>query len=154
MRRSATALCLALGILAFAAAPSVGISGVRSLRLGGVPLQLVSARGVLWVLTCERRCSGEAKRSVGRVVEVDARTGRVIASATLARPGAIAVGRAGVYATDFWRDAVRRLDPRTLRVTATLHLTLPYLHRHLDQPRQRVPARTGCRRQGRGLGRE
>jgi hypothetical protein len=127
MRRSATTLCRLLGILTFAAAPSAGVTGVQSLRLGGVPLQLVSARGVLWVLTCDRGCSGEAKRSIGRVVEIDARTARVIASAKLTRPGAIAVGPAGVYATDFWRDAVRLLDPRTLRVTASLHLKLPFL---------------------------
>ena len=31
-----------------------------------------------------------------------------------------------MYATDFWRDTVRRLDPRTLRVTATLQLKLPF----------------------------
>jgi hypothetical protein len=31
-----------------------------------------------------------------------------------------------VHATDFWRDTVRRLDPRTLRVAETLHLKLPF----------------------------
>jgi streptogramin lyase len=62
---------------------------------------------------------------VGRVIEADPRTGKVIASVKLARPGAIAVGPGGVYVTDFWRNRVRRLDPRTLRSTATLHLKLP-----------------------------
>ena len=50
----------------------------------------------------------------------------MIASTTLARPGAIAVGTRGVYATDFWRSTVRRLDPYTLRLSATLHLKLPF----------------------------
>jgi hypothetical protein len=110
-----------------AAAPRLAHSSPRrSLSLGGTPLQLVSAGGALWVLTCDRACSGEARGSVGRVIEIDARSGRVIASATLTRPGAIAVAPDGVYATDFWRDAVRHLDPHTLRVTATLRLKLPF----------------------------
>jgi streptogramin lyase len=94
--------------------------------LGGTPLQLVSADGALWALTCDHACSGQGKRSIGRIVEIDPRTERVIASTKLARPGAIAVGTSGVYASDFWRGTVRRLDPRTLRLTATLHLKLPF----------------------------
>ena len=49
-----------------------------STRVGGVPLELVSARGSLWVLTCERRCAGEARRSAGRVVRVVAETGSLV----------------------------------------------------------------------------
>lgn len=98
----------------------------RSMDLGGAPLQLVSADGALWALTCDHACSGEGKRSVGRIVEIDPRNARVIASTTLARPGSIAVGTGGVFATDFWRGTVRRLDPRTLRLSATLHLKLPF----------------------------
>jgi len=94
--------------------------------LGGAPLQLVSADGALWALTCDHACSGEGKRSVGRIVEIDPRNGRVIASTKLARPETIAVGTGGVFATDFWRGTVRRLDPRTLRLSATLHLKLPF----------------------------
>jgi hypothetical protein len=45
----------------------------------------------------------------------------------LVRPGAIAVGRDAGYATDFWRGDVRRLDPSTLRVTAKVHLKLPFV---------------------------
>ena len=89
-------------------------------------LQLVSGQGSLWVLTCDRGCSGQGKRSVGRIVRIDPRSGRVVASVVLARPGAIAVGARGVYATDFWHDKVRRLDPRTLRVTRVLKLELPF----------------------------
>jgi len=81
---------------------------------------------MLWALTCDHACSGEGKRSVGRLVEIDPRNSRVIASTKLARPGAIAVGTSGVYASDFWRGTVRRLDPRTLRLSGTLHLKLPF----------------------------
>ena len=110
-----------------AATPTAGRAvAPRSVDLGGAPLQLVSADGALWALTCDHACSGEGKRSVGRIVEIDPRNGRVIASTKLARPGAIAVGTGGVYATDFWRGTVRRLDPRTLRLSATLHLKLPF----------------------------
>jgi hypothetical protein len=110
-----------------AATPTAGHPVVpRSVELGGAPLQLVSAEGALWALTCDHACSGEGKRSVGRIVEIDPRNARVIASTKLARPGAIAVGTGGVYATDFWRGTVRRLDRRTLRLSATLHLKLPF----------------------------
>jgi streptogramin lyase len=127
--RAAPILCLTLAGLALAgAAPISGRTiAPRSIDLGSTPLQLVAARGALWALTCDHGCSGEGKRSVGRLVEIDPRNARVIASSTkLARPGAIAVGTSGVYATDFWRGTVRRLDPRTLRLSATLHLKLPF----------------------------
>jgi hypothetical protein len=118
---------LAVGNGSAEAAQSIVLRPTRTaLSLAGTPLQLVSAGGALWVLTCDRGCSGEARRSVGRLVEIDARSGRVIGSATLLRPGAIAVGAGGVYATDFWRNTVRRLDLRTLRLQATLHLKLPF----------------------------
>jgi DNA-binding beta-propeller fold protein YncE len=123
MRRTAIALCL-LSLLA-ATASGAG-TGAETLRLGGIPLQLLSARGQLWVLLCDRGCSGQARHSLGRVVEIDPRRERVIASATIARPGAIAVDPSGVYATDFWRDTVRRLDTRTLQPAASLKLRLPF----------------------------
>lgn len=97
-----------------------------SIRLAGLPLELVGTPDSLWVLTCARRCSGEARRSTGRIVRIDPRDGRVLASVPLSRPHAIAVGSSGVYALDFWRDTVLRLDPQTLRTTASLRLTLPF----------------------------
>lgn len=63
---------------------------------------------------------------MGRIIRVDPRGGRVLASVPLSRPHAIAVGSSGVYAVDFWRDTVLRLDPQTLRTTASLRLVLPY----------------------------
>jgi len=95
MRRTVIALCL-LSVLAVASTASGADAGAESLRLGGVPLQLLSARGRLWVLLCDRGCSGQARHSLGRVVEIDPRRERVIAAATLARPGSIAVDASGV----------------------------------------------------------
>jgi hypothetical protein len=115
---------LALILVVLAAS---GTSPVRSdTPLGGRPLKLVAARGALWALVCDRGCSGTGRRSVGRVVRVDPRDGHVVASARLAHPSALGAGEAGLFATDFWGNAVRRLDPGTLRVTASLGLTLPF----------------------------
>jgi streptogramin lyase len=126
VRRGGTIACLLLSVLLIGVAGSEGATVVRAPRLGGVPLQLLSAHGLLWLLTCDRGCSGEAKRSVGRVIEIDPHTDNVVDSLQVARPGAIAVGREGIYVTDFERGSVRRLDPQTLRLTATLHLKLPF----------------------------
>lgn len=89
-------------------------------------MQLLAGQGSLWVLTCERGCSGEARGSSGRIVRIDPRTQRVVASAELPRPLTIAVGADGPYATDFERDTIRRIDLRTLRVSSTLKLRLPF----------------------------
>jgi len=113
---------LCAGLAAFVA---VGAGPARDgIRIGGTPLQLLAARGSLWVLTCDSRCAGRS--SVGRIVRVDPASARIVSSATIARPYAFAVGAGGVYAIDFWRDTVRRLDPETLRVTSVLKLTLPF----------------------------
>lgn len=125
LRGGGTVVCLLLTVLSIGVTGSVGATTAQPQPLGGVPLQLLSARGLLWLLTCDHGCSGEARRSVGRVIELNPHIGKVIASVKLARPGAIAVGPGGVYATDFWRNTVRRLDARTLRSSATLHLKLP-----------------------------
>ena len=95
-------------------------------HVGGSPLQLVSGRGSLWLLTCDRGCTGEARSSVGRLVRIEPRAGHVTASVRVARPQAIAVGPEGVFGLDFWRGDVDRLDPRTLHVTGRVHLVLPW----------------------------
>jgi streptogramin lyase len=120
----ACALALA-GAAVLAAGSSGGRSQEESIRVGGAPLQLLAARGSLWVLTCDRRCRGEARFSVGSVIRIDPRTGHVTASAEVDRPQAIAVG-AGVFGLDFWRGYVYRLDPKSLRVTGRLRLVLPW----------------------------
>jgi len=45
---------------------------------------------------------------------------------TVGRPQAIAVGSEGVFGLDFWHGDVYRLDPANLRVTARVHLVLPW----------------------------
>lgn len=96
-----------------------------SVRLGGNTLELFSAHGSLWVVTCDRRCTGEGRRSEGRIVRIDPGRGRVLATGAIERPGAVAVGANRVFAIDFWRQAIRRLDSATLRPTASLKLVLP-----------------------------
>lgn len=59
-------------------------------------------------------------------MRIDPRRGRVIASVPLSRPGPVAVGPSGVYATDSWRGTLRRLDPEALRTSANLRLVLPF----------------------------
>jgi hypothetical protein len=105
-RMSRSVFCLVLvALVTVAVAPARFVrTEERSLRLGGTPLQMLAGRSSLWVLTCDRRCSGEARRSTGRIVRIDPQSGRVVASASLQRPGALAVGTSGVFATDFWRD--------------------------------------------------
>jgi hypothetical protein len=115
-----TLLALGLVFAAGAARPP------NVLELHGRPLQLVAGRGSLWALTCDRGCSGEARRSSGRVIRIDPIRKQVVASARLSDPSALGVGEAGVFATDFWRGRVRRLDPRTLRVVAARRLVLPF----------------------------
>lgn len=89
-------------------------------------MQLAAGRGSLWALMCDRRCTGEARSSVGRIVRIDPRTARVEVSAKVDRPQAIAVGSEGVFGLDFWHGNVYRLDPANLRVTARMHLVLPW----------------------------
>jgi streptogramin lyase len=118
---------LALAALALAGALArPGAAGQPRLDLNGKPLQLVAAGGSLWVLTCDRGCTGEARTSVGRIVRIDPSRARVTTSVPLRRPQVIAVDRAGVYSLDFWKGDVYRLDPRTLEVTHRVHLVLPY----------------------------
>src|SRR5436190_1376200 len=128
MLARAIGLTLAPAIL-LAVAPACANHSERSLRLGGEPMELVAARGSLWVLTCNRYCGGEARQALGRIVQVDPRSTRVVASIALGRPGAIAVGGNAVYATDFWRDTIRRIDLRTRAVRA-LKLRPPTWFRH------------------------
>ena len=120
-------LCLTLAPLVLAGATPArdDPSAERSLSLGGEPLEMVAARGSLWVLTCDRRCGGEAHDAIGRIVRIDPRSAHVVQSIALRRPGAIAVDPNAVYATDFWRDTVRRIDLRT-RAVRVLKLELPF----------------------------
>jgi hypothetical protein len=96
------------------------------IRTGGTPEAFVAGHGSLWLLTCDRGCSGEARHAAGRLFRIDPSSRRVAASTSLPRPGAIAVGSRWVYALDFWRDRIRLIDPRTLQVVRSLRLRLPF----------------------------
>jgi hypothetical protein len=96
------------------------------IHLGGTPYALVAGRQALWALVCDRGCTGEARHALGRVVRIDPAGARVVASTALPRPHAIAVGTRGVYALDFWRDRIRLIDPRGLRIVRSLRLRLPF----------------------------
>jgi streptogramin lyase len=97
-----------------------------SIALGGRQTQLVVGRGSLWALSCDRGCTARSRPSSGRLVRIDPDSRRVIASTRLRGASDLAVGPAGVYVIDFWSGAVRRLDPRTLKVIARLGLKLPF----------------------------
>jgi hypothetical protein len=115
-----SSIALALGAVGPAAAPATA----PAIRLGGTPLQLLAARDLLWVLTCDHGCAGSGRRSVGRVIRIDPRRARILATGSIDHPGAIAVAQS-VFATDFWRHEIRRLDLLTLRQTGSLKLALP-----------------------------
>jgi streptogramin lyase len=126
MLRWATSVVGAFLLVVAAAPASPGRASGQALRLGGTPLQLLAGRGSLWVLTCDRGCTGEARHSIGRIIRIDPRTARVVGSAKIPRPGTIAIGAGGLYATDFEHNTIRRLDLHTLQVAGALKLKLPF----------------------------
>lgn len=114
---AAVACCLAAG----------PVRGERGLvDVGGTPQTLFAGQGSLWVLTCDRGCTGEGRHAEGRLVRIDPRSARVVASGSLSRPGTAAIGGKSLYVTDFWRDRIRRIDLRSLRVVRALRLRLPF----------------------------
>src|SRR5712691_2359664 len=124
MFRCAFSIASAALVALAVASPRQG-HGVE-LRLGGRPLELVAAEDSLWLLTCDRGCSGEARHSIGRIARVDPRSVHVTESVTVRRPQALAVDAAGVYGLDFWRGYVYRLDRVSLRTGGQLRLVLPF----------------------------
>jgi hypothetical protein len=97
-----------------------------SIHVGGRPLRLIGTGDTLWMLTCDRGCSGEGRRSAGRIVRIDLSRKRVAGVLAVSHPSNLTVAGGDVYATDFWKDTIRRIDPATLRTTATLKLVLPF----------------------------
>jgi streptogramin lyase len=93
--------------------------------LPGEALDVAVGDGSVWAITCDRRCDDDGRQSEGSLVRVDPTTSRVVASATVARPHALAVGEGGVWVVDFWEGTVTRFDPETLRPVATIKLALP-----------------------------
>lgn len=94
--------------------------------VGGRTVDLIAGRRSLWVLTCDRRCTRQPRPSVGRLVRLDPQSGRRLASARLRGASRLAIGAAGIFVIDFWRNTIRRLDPGTLGVKDKLALALPF----------------------------
>jgi hypothetical protein len=119
-------LLLIAVVMTLATAAAQGDARGGTTAVGGAPVAIVGAGDDLWVLTCDRGCAGRAEHSQGRIVHIDARTARVIRSARIERPGALALAPTGLMITDFWGNAVRLFDRRTLRAVARLKLVLPF----------------------------
>jgi len=61
----------------------------------------------------------------GELSEISTRSGRVIKQFPVVDPQALAVGAGVVWLAHFYTSTVTRLDPRSGRTTATIHLVLP-----------------------------
>jgi streptogramin lyase len=123
---AATALMLVVAVVVVTSVPTDrSLAAEVTIPIGGTPLQSVPSKGLVWVLTCDRLCSGTESGSSGRLVAVDARSATVISSFPVAEPSALAVGEGSVWLTHFWAGTVTRLDPATGRTLATIHLRLP-----------------------------
>ena len=109
------------------APPRLTTSGTASgaVVLSGTPIQVMSALGSVWVLTCERNCSGPALHSSGQLVRVSASTGRIVQRIDVVDPTAFAVGAGAIWLTHINRGSVSRVDPRTGHTSRTVLLTLP-----------------------------
>jgi streptogramin lyase len=98
----------------------------RGVGTDGEAVDLVSDGRSLWVLTCERECAAPAGGSSGRILRVDARSGRVRASTKVPSSDTLAIGPSGLVALDFLRGVVRGYDPATLTARGHVGLRLPF----------------------------
>jgi hypothetical protein len=94
--------------------------------LPGEAVDVAVGDGWVWVLTCDRRCGNDGRASEGSLVRIDLVTKKVVDSASVARPHALAVGEGAVWVVDFWGGRVTRFDPRTLNPVASIQLRLPF----------------------------
>jgi streptogramin lyase len=94
--------------------------------LPGQAIDVAVGEGSVWVLTCNRRCGDDGRRSEGSLVRIDPVTKQALASAHVARPHALAVSEAAVWVVDFWGSKVTRFDPRTMHQVASIQLRLPF----------------------------
>jgi sugar lactone lactonase YvrE len=69
--------------------------------LPGQAIDVAVGEGSVWVLTCNRRCGDDGRRSEGSLVRIDPVTKQALASAHVARPHALAVSEAAVWVVDF-----------------------------------------------------
>jgi hypothetical protein len=93
--------------------------------LPGSIVDVTSAGGRVWALTCTAACRCVATHSSGNLISIEARTGRVLTSASVTRPFALATGPSGVWTIDFWGGRATHYDPVTGSELARVKLTLP-----------------------------
>ena len=147
-RRQVGAIGVGLGLVAIAAV-AIAIAGGPSEGPLGPPMVEASARVTLpgevvgtngqvldtaategdhlWVLTCSARCGGPPSRfehSRGTLVEVDNRTGVIVARTPVEGASIVAAGEGAVWTAGF-DGAVTRFDARTAKPVGSLHLSLP-----------------------------
>ncbi|HEY5344275.1 MAG TPA: hypothetical protein VIJ66_11545, partial [Solirubrobacteraceae bacterium] len=120
----------ALGILAiaiatgsFSSSADQSVAAEAGMRLAGAPLQATSGLGSVWVLTCERDCSG--RQSAGQIVRVDSRTGEISQRINVVDANAFAIGAGALWLTHVYEGSASRIDPGTGRTTRTIKLALP-----------------------------
>lgn len=92
---------------------------------GGRLLSAVSIGDAVWELTCDRRCSGDARTSAGRLLRIDMSSGRVTHSTPIRAPMGVKAGSSGVWVISFWDSTVTHVDPATGQVIAVIQLQLP-----------------------------
>ena len=109
------------------APPRVAAARVQAARLDGRVTDATTLHGNVWVLTCERRCAAASPTGgeVGQLTELDGRDLRLLKREPVPDPGVL-TGRGGaIWLAHFATGNVSRVDPKTGRTTATLHLQLP-----------------------------
>lgn len=127
--RSAVAVVLLAGAVS---ASVVGLTGPTSpalattVPLPGKIVDVAATADRIWALTCTHRCAGP--ESAGRLVVVDARSGRVATIRDAASPQAVAAGYDSVWVAHFAESTIERIDaadPGQQSVTIPLELPRP-----------------------------
>jgi streptogramin lyase len=105
--------------------PSVTTIGLANpLRVGGKIPAIAFHDGSAWVLTCSSRCGSE--QGIHALERWDLATGHKTAVLPVGAYSQLAAGEGAVWAIDFTAGTVSRIDPATNRVSATIHLELPF----------------------------
>jgi streptogramin lyase len=101
-------------------------TGPHSTRVvHGRIVELATAEGSVWAVTCDRRCSDNGRNSEGRAVRLDPRSSTVETSTKVQAPSNLAIGEGAVWVISFWDGTVTRIDPSTSSVAGTVALELP-----------------------------
>jgi streptogramin lyase len=88
-------------------------------------VELETAEGSVWAVTCDRRCTNDGRNSQGRAVHLNAGSGMVETSTKVHAPSNLAIGEGAVWIISFWDGTVTRIDPSTSSVAGIVALELP-----------------------------